>query len=123
MIARLMSPFPMCIYTLFLSITGLTLTGISLLGLAEYPSIPYGLEEFMKYTMMIGFAMFLATPVGIYLWSIQKGYLRTNSAVEVAVNVLVIMAFALVVAMGALGSLYPAWRASRTRPVEALKNE
>lgn len=35
----------------------------------------------------------------------------------------VLMAFALVVAMGALGSLYPAWRASRTRPVEALKNE
>ena len=91
MIARLMSPFPMCIYTLFLGITGLTLTGISLLGLAEYPYIPYGLVEFMKYTMMIGFAVFLATPVGIYLWSIQKGYLKTNSVMEVAVNVLVIM--------------------------------
>jgi putative ABC transport system permease protein len=35
----------------------------------------------------------------------------------------VLTAFVLVVAMGALGSLYPAWRASRTRPVEALKNE
>jgi len=35
----------------------------------------------------------------------------------------VLMAFLMVVAMGALGSLYPAWRASRTRPVEALKNE
>jgi putative ABC transport system permease protein len=35
----------------------------------------------------------------------------------------VLIAFVLVVAMGALGSLYPAWRASRTRPVEALKNE
>jgi putative ABC transport system permease protein len=35
----------------------------------------------------------------------------------------VLAAFALVVAMGALGSMYPAWRASRTRPVEALKNE
>jgi ABC-type lipoprotein release transport system permease subunit len=35
----------------------------------------------------------------------------------------VIVAFFLVVIIGALGSLYPAWRASRTRPVEALKNE
>jgi putative ABC transport system permease protein len=35
----------------------------------------------------------------------------------------VLIAFGLVVAMGALGSMYPAWRASRTRPVEALKNE
>jgi len=35
----------------------------------------------------------------------------------------VVVAFLLVVAIGAVGSLYPAWRASRTRPVEALKNE
>ncbi|MDW5561854.1 MAG: FtsX-like permease family protein [Methanomassiliicoccus sp.] len=35
----------------------------------------------------------------------------------------VAIAFLLVVAMGAVGSMYPAWRASRTRPVEALKNE
>lgn len=35
----------------------------------------------------------------------------------------ILAAFFLVVGLGALGSLYPAWRASRTRPVEALKNE
>lgn len=35
----------------------------------------------------------------------------------------VIMAFLLVICLGAIGSLYPAWRASRTRPVEALKND
>lgn len=31
--------------------------------------------------------------------------------------------FGVVVLLGAIGSLYPAWRASRTRPVEALKYE
>lgn len=34
-----------------------------------------------------------------------------------------LMAFLIVVCLGALGSLYPAWRASRTKPVEALKND
>ncbi len=32
-------------------------------------------------------------------------------------------AFLIVICLGALGSLYPAWRASRTKPVEALKND
>ena len=34
-----------------------------------------------------------------------------------------LVAFLIVVCLGALGSLYPAWRASRTKPVEALKND
>jgi putative ABC transport system permease protein len=36
---------------------------------------------------------------------------------------MVLLAFAAVVAMGALGSLYPAWKASRVKPVEALRND
>jgi putative ABC transport system permease protein len=36
---------------------------------------------------------------------------------------LVLLAFGVVVLLGALGSLYPAWRASRTSPMEALKYE
>ena len=36
---------------------------------------------------------------------------------------LVLMVLGLTVALGALGSLYPAWSASRKRPAEAMKNE
>ena len=36
---------------------------------------------------------------------------------------MVLIAFLAVMAMGAIGSLYPAWKASRIKPVEALRNE
>ena len=36
---------------------------------------------------------------------------------------LILLAFGVAVLLGALGSLYPAWRASRTSPMEALKYE
>jgi putative ABC transport system permease protein len=36
---------------------------------------------------------------------------------------LILLAFGAAVLLGALGSLYPAWRASRTSPMEALKYE
>jgi putative ABC transport system permease protein len=36
---------------------------------------------------------------------------------------MVLLAFAAVVIMGIVGTLYPAWKASRVKPVEALRNE
>jgi putative ABC transport system permease protein len=36
---------------------------------------------------------------------------------------MVLVAFLAVLAMGSLGSIYPAWKASRIKPVEALRNE
>ncbi|MGD0818002.1 MAG: FtsX-like permease family protein [Methanomassiliicoccales archaeon] len=36
---------------------------------------------------------------------------------------MVLIAFVAVMAMGALGSIYPAWKASRVKPAEALRNE
>jgi len=36
---------------------------------------------------------------------------------------LMLLAFGVAVLLGALGSLYPAWRASRTSPMEALRYE
>jgi len=36
---------------------------------------------------------------------------------------MVVIAFVAVLAMGALGSIYPAWKASRVKPAEALRNE
>jgi putative ABC transport system permease protein len=36
---------------------------------------------------------------------------------------MVLIAFVAVLAMGAVGSIYPAWKASRIKPVEALRNE
>jgi len=36
---------------------------------------------------------------------------------------LVLLAFGIAVLLGVLGSLYPAWRASRTSPMEALRYE
>ena len=36
---------------------------------------------------------------------------------------LILVTFGAAVLLGALGSLYPAWRASRTRPAEAMRYE
>jgi putative ABC transport system permease protein len=42
----------------------------------------------------------------------------------VSINLeLVVLAFGLAVALGALGSLYPAWRAAKIRPAEAMRYE
>jgi len=50
----------------------------------------------------------------------------SNSATTTSVSLtpeLVLIALGAAVLLGALGSLYPAWRASRTRPAEAMKYE
>jgi putative ABC transport system permease protein len=50
----------------------------------------------------------------------------TNTATTAAVSLtpeLVLIALGAAVLLGVLGSLYPAWRASRTRPAEAMKYE
>jgi len=36
---------------------------------------------------------------------------------------LMLLAFGVAVLLGALGSLYPAWRAARIRPAEAMRYE
>jgi putative ABC transport system permease protein len=47
-----------------------------------------------------------------------------SEAASVALNPeLMLLAFGVAVLLGALGSLYPAWRASRTSPMEALRYE
>jgi putative ABC transport system permease protein len=48
----------------------------------------------------------------------------SSSATTVTVDVqLMLIAFGASILLGALGSLYPAWRASRTRPAEAMRYE
>ena len=54
------------------------------------------------------------------------GITTTNTAMTSSVALtpeLVLLALGAAVLLGALGSLYPAWRASRTRPAEAMKYE
>jgi putative ABC transport system permease protein len=46
----------------------------------------------------------------------------TTAAVAITPE-LVLLALGAAVLLGALGSLYPAWRASRTRPAEAMRYE
>ena len=47
-----------------------------------------------------------------------------SSAATIAINPqLMLLAFGAAALLGALGSLYPAWRASRTRPAEAMRYE
>jgi putative ABC transport system permease protein len=48
----------------------------------------------------------------------------TSTAASVSLSPeMMLLAFAAAVALGAVGSLYPAWRASRTRPAEAMRYE
>ena len=54
------------------------------------------------------------------------GLTTTNSATTASVTLtpeLVLIALGAAMLLGALGSLYPAWRASRTRPAEAMRYE
>ena len=54
------------------------------------------------------------------------GFTATNSATTASVTLtpdLVLSALGAAVLLGALGSLYPAWKASRTRPAEAMRYE
>jgi len=52
----------------------------------------------------------------------STGNPATTAAVSVSPE-LMLIAFSASIALGALGSLYPAWRASRTRPAEAMRYE
>jgi len=67
-----------------------------------------------------------ASQVGITT-NLGRGLVGTNSAATAAAisltPELVLIALGASVLLGALGSLYPAWRASRTRPAEAMKYE
>ncbi|MDW5562386.1 MAG: glycosyltransferase family 2 protein [Methanomassiliicoccus sp.] len=91
MVTRLMSPFPLSVYALFLGMTGLALTAISILGLAIYPELAPEMVEAMKYIMLMGFSIFLATPVAIYLWSIDRNYMRAKGPDQLVLNVLAIL--------------------------------
>jgi putative ABC transport system permease protein len=47
-----------------------------------------------------------------------------QSTIAATVNPqIILLAFGLAIVLGAVGTLYPAWRASRTSPMEALKYE
>jgi putative ABC transport system permease protein len=66
-----------------------------------------------------------ATQAGV-AGTFTRGITASNSASTASITLtpeLVLVALAAAVLLGALGSLYPAWRASRTRPAEAMKYE
>ena len=65
-----------------------------------------------------------ASQAGLSGTLVRAGTAAPQAASAVALTPeLVLMAFGASVLLGALGSLYPAWRASRTRPAEAMKYE
>jgi putative ABC transport system permease protein len=53
-------------------------------------------------------------------FAIQAAVATVNVSPQIG---MVLIAFVAVLAMGALGSIYPAWKASRVKPAEALRNE
>jgi putative ABC transport system permease protein len=68
----------------------------------------------------------------VSLFSTQRGFagqtMNPGAALSQSVTAtadpqVILLAFSVAVLLGALGSLYPAWRASRTSPMEALRYE
>jgi ABC-type antimicrobial peptide transport system permease subunit len=59
---------------------------------------------------------------GTRVFNVNGGALTTGSSVAITPE-LILIAFGASVALGAIGSLYPAWRAARTRPAEAMRYE
>ncbi len=76
---RLLSPFPISVVAMILGVIGVSLTTLSVLGLAPPSLLPPGMEQIVSYIMLSGLVVFLATPEFIYLWSIKKGYLKAKS--------------------------------------------
>jgi putative ABC transport system permease protein len=75
--------------------------------------------------MLSGLLLPAASQAGI-AGTITRGVTSVNSATTSVVALtpeLVLMALGAAVLLGALGSLYPSWRASRTSPAEAMKYE
>jgi len=54
---------------------------------------------------------------------VNPGTALSQSVTATADPQVILLAFGVAVLLGALGSLYPAWRASRTSPMEALRYE
>jgi putative ABC transport system permease protein len=55
--------------------------------------------------------------------SVNFGTALSQSVAATADSQMILLVFGAVVLLGAIGSLYPAWRASRTSPMEALRYE
>lgn len=55
--------------------------------------------------------------------AVNPGTALSQSVTATADPQVILLAFGVAVLLGALGSLYPAWRASRTSPMEALRYE
>jgi putative ABC transport system permease protein len=61
--------------------------------------------------------------VGPFQGPTNPGVIGSQVATAAPDPQLMLLAFGVAVLLGALGSLYPAWRASRTSPMEALRYE
>jgi ABC-type antimicrobial peptide transport system permease subunit len=55
--------------------------------------------------------------------SVNSGTTGSTTTTVSLTPELILWAFGAAILLGALGSLYPAWRASRTSPMEALRYE
>jgi putative ABC transport system permease protein len=70
----------------------------------------------------IGMGTFAAPSLSSLLLPTAEG--GATSAVNVSISPqLMLLAFGAAILLGAVGSLYPAWRASKIRPAEAMRYE
>lgn len=67
--------------------------------------------------------LFSTQQQGFSSQTINFGTALSQSVTATADSQMILLVFSAVVLLGALGSLYPAWRASRTSPMEALRYE
>ena len=81
----------------------------AIVGVVAYPTIS---------KIMLPTSSSTATRGGTF--AIQAAAATVNVSPQIGI---VLIAFVAVLAMGALGSIYPAWKASRVKPAEALRNE
>jgi len=68
-------------------------------------------------------SVFSTPPQGFGSQPVNFGTALSQSVTAAATPQTLLLGFGAVVLLGALGSLYPAWRASRTSPMEALRYE
>ena len=97
--------------------------GIMLSLLAALVGVAIGAvaAPFLSKVLLPAVGNSLGAPTGVVVISCG-GAASSSSAVTVSPE-LMLIAFGAAVLLGALGSLYPAWRASKTNPAEAMRYE
>ena len=82
---------------------------MTILGITPIVNYPYGLWVFIKYTMLIGFLVYILEPLVVYFWSLKNGYMKAKNKTEIIKNCLIIPVTTIPFSLVATAPVIYAW--------------